>query len=480
MFVADLFQQDKLIVEWTPSSDRIPDQIWKELFPPPFEGGWWYETMENSDLQDQFKFLYAVVKRKKKVVAVAPAFLMDVPISLVMPDEILAIANAVTKVFPNLAHQRTLFLGSPCADEGRVGIIAGEDELPILFALQGAAEIKAKQEQAHMLVWKDFPDAYKSSFSRVCRSKKLFSMPSFPGTVVELLDGKIETYFDNLKRTRRYNLKRKLRKSRAAGNLAVSVIQNPDDEDIEAIFGLFLQTYKKGKTKFEKLNIKFFRLIAAQPCAHFVILREEASQDPVAFMLCFNLGEKIINKFIGIDYTRPTEYFLYFRLWEAALEWVLQQGAKEFQSGQTGYRAKIDIGNQLVPLTNYCKHFNPLLHMAYEQGARLVSWSTLDEDLKGHLESHPENEPQDPTEGKDAKQAGAPKGSKEGKHAKTRSTVGEAKVAKDLNDPKEDAASSSLTGAAEGKSGTERCSQTQSDQLSKHKLADNALCDFLA
>ena len=111
----------------------------------------------------------------------------------------------------------------------------------------------------------------------------------------------------------------------------------------------------------------------------------------VAFMLCFKIGDRVINKFIGIDYSRPEQWCLYFRLWDAALDWVLTTGAKEFQSGQTGYRAKIDVGHSLVPLTNYCRHSNPIVHRIYALVCSKITWTTLDDDLKVFLAAHPED-----------------------------------------------------------------------------------------
>ena len=131
------------------------------------------------------------------------------------------------------------------------------------------------------------------------------------------------------------------------------------------IFALFWQTYEKGKTKFERLNQEFFQQIAQCPESHFILLRKVSDGKLAAFMLCFKVGGRVINKFIGIDYSASTNSFLYFRLWQEVVIWALGTGATELQSGQTGYSAKLEIGNKLVPLTNYCKNYNPIVHRLY-------------------------------------------------------------------------------------------------------------------
>jgi hypothetical protein len=110
-------------------------------------------------------------------------------------------------------------------------------------------------------------------------------------------------------------------------------------------------------------------------------------------MLCFALGEHVINKFIGIDYRQPKEWFLYFKLWEAAVDWAASMQAKSIQSGQTGYSSKIELGHELVSLINYCAHANPVIHWIYAKVAKTINWDTLDEDLKLYLAAYPDQKP---------------------------------------------------------------------------------------
>src|SRR5256885_3667648 len=136
----------------------------------------------------------------------------------------------------------------------------------------------------------------------------------------------------------RHNLKKKLRRSRERGELDSSRIQSPPQETLDEIFALFWQTYEHGKTKFERLTPAFFSAIAKEPVSHFILLRDPKTNRLVAFMLCFALGSRAINKFIGLDYAYSDDWYLYFRLWEAAVTWASSTGANELQSGQTGYR----------------------------------------------------------------------------------------------------------------------------------------------
>jgi hypothetical protein len=48
------------------------------------------------------------------------------------------------------------------------------------------------------------------------------------------------------------------------------------------------------------------------------------------------------------------------------------------------------VGHRLIPLTNYCRHRNRLLHAAFALFATRIGWKTLDDDLARFLKTHPE------------------------------------------------------------------------------------------
>jgi hypothetical protein len=377
----------QLTIRWVKTAGEIDAALWMECFAPPLEGQWWYETLERSELQDQFDFSYAIISDAGKDVGIAPCFLMDVPMDLVAPPAVAWMLRQVGRVIPSVNYQRTLFIGSPCSDEGTVGLRAGVSLGDVAMVVQEAAAERAKTARAPMVVWKDFPPENEADLRALAQKAGLFAVASFPGTRVALPSGGFAGYLAAMTSSHRHNLKKKLKRGEALGALTASVIQNPDPATREEIFGLFWQTYEKGETKFEKLNRRFFQEIAKFDGAHWVLLRHASDNRLAAFMLCFLLGKRAINKFIGLDGTLQGDWYLYFRLWREAVEWASQSGASELQSGQTGYRAKLDLGHQLVPLTNYCRNSNPVTHWIYAKVAGGITWETLDHDLKNFMNS---------------------------------------------------------------------------------------------
>ena len=388
----------QLSLEWLNSESQIPQALWDTCFPAPYEGQWWYRSLECAHLEEQFTFTYGLISLNGEPIAIAPAFVKDVPIELVMPPMILPIVKLISKIIPSFLYQRTFFIGSAGSDEGHIGIdpkilkaqTVTQDD--IFLCVQEAAEKQAQKYKAAMLVWKDFPNIYHQTLATISKSKKLFPLISFPSALVTLEGGNTDDYINSLKSSRRDQFLKKLKKALPAP-LDVSIVHLPDNQTLHQLYRLFSRTYSKGKTKFEELTPEFFEFISREKEAHFIVLRHQSSQEIVAFMLCFDLKGHVINKFIGIDYDAPRDWFIYFRLWIEAVNWSYKIGAKTIQSGQTAYPAKIETGHELIHLTNFCNHRNRFMHEIYKKVASLVNWDTLDPDLAVYLKAYPEEKP---------------------------------------------------------------------------------------
>jgi hypothetical protein len=368
-------------VEFLGKASQIPDDLWDICFHPPGEGRWWYQALEQSGIDDQFTLFYALIKDLGSPVGIAPLFVMDIPVEQVAPQEFLRLLRLMGKFVPSVLYQRTLFVGSPILDETKVAVIPHVNLRSALLALQIALEAKAAQLRASLIVWKDFPESWSADMDWLSHQRRLFRVTSLPNTVVQLPSDRKEDYFAAMKRSRRQNLKNKLRRSRERVALSVEVIQHPDAKTLDDIFGLFWQTYEKSTSKFERLNRMFFEVFAEKRAALFIILREQVSGEMVAFRLCFDMGEWLTSLFIGMDYSRPKEWMLFFRLWEAAIDLALSRGFTAIVSGRSSYEVKIETGHKLVPLNNYCRHRNILFHAIYRMVAQKVDWASLDEAL---------------------------------------------------------------------------------------------------
>ena len=373
-------------LSWHDRADELPAELWAAGFAPPREGLWWYRALEQSGLEEQFRFMYALVRDDQgRPLAIAPAFLMDVALEMFVPGPLQPVVRVLARAFPSLLHQRTLFVGSPCSDAGWVGIVPGADRLAALRCVHAGVMAKAREVGAPMRVWKDFPEAFDAELDALAREQGLFRVVSFPGTEVRLADASKDGYYRAMPGSGAERLKRNVRRSMREVDLETSVVTGPDAATLDEIHALFQQTYERATTRFERLDRTFFGQMAQGPRSRFILVRHRQDRRLVAFMLCFDLGSTLVNKFVGFDYARPREWRLYFRLWDAFVDLAVALGKARVESGQTGYAGKLAVGHCLLPLTNYCHHAHPLLRRVYRLVGAQVTWQSLDADLAEHF-----------------------------------------------------------------------------------------------
>src|SRR5258708_7211584 len=209
------------------SEAEIPPALWERCFPPPLEGRWWYRALEACGLDDQFTFLYALIHDAERPIGIAPAFLGTAPILLAVPAPLQRTFAFWAKFMPSLLQPRTLFVGSPCADEGTVGLLPGTDRRAAFECLQQAVEGEARRRDLHMIAWKDFPGSDADDIAWLQARHGLFRMVSFPGTIVSLPGPRKDDYFAALKGSRRGQLKKKIRHSAAHVDVEAEAIQHP-------------------------------------------------------------------------------------------------------------------------------------------------------------------------------------------------------------------------------------------------------------
>ncbi|MBF0419053.1 MAG: hypothetical protein HQL78_02690 [Magnetococcales bacterium] len=171
-------------ITWLDAADDIPESMWDMCFPPPLEGRWWYKALELSGLDDQFQFQYGVVSHADRAVAIAPVFIMDVPITILAPPWLCSVIHALKGIAPSLQFHRTVFVGSPCSDEGHVGILPGVDRMAVFITIQEALPERVARFKATWLSWKDFPPPGHFRLARIAAQVWLVSSGLFSGNAV--------------------------------------------------------------------------------------------------------------------------------------------------------------------------------------------------------------------------------------------------------------------------------------------------------
>ncbi len=385
-------QSAALSVTFVSSAAQMQDAIGTAGFPLPLEGPWLYEALEQSRLENQFTMFYALVFQRGVPVAAVPAFVMDVPMEEACPENLRKTLKTIARFVPSILYQRTLFVGYPSAAQGTIGIVPGTSRRAVLFALQRAFEKKVRALNAEFMIWRDIPADISLDLEWVTKRSRLFRTLSLPSTIVKFSSQSKSGYFARLTGSHRCALKRNLKRSAAAVEVSVEVLQHPGPDLLEEICGLFRQTSLRAKMKFEELNPAWFANIAGLPTTYFMVMREKQTGAMIAATAYFDRSPMLVARHVGFDYTKPMSWLLYYRLWDALVDWALSNGFTSIYSGPTSYVAKIQSGHELIPLFNYLWHRNVFMHAIYRAVAKRLDWAGLDEDLAKFFRAHPDEE----------------------------------------------------------------------------------------
>lgn len=362
---------------WNTTCEGISEQLWALFFPEPTEGLWWYRILEKSQLNDQFTFYYALVMKNNTPIALIPAFIFNFPLDIGVPSWIAR--------WNPFGYLKTLFIGNPLA-ESHIGYHQMDDE--IMTHINSEIKVKAKLLNASFIVWKDFSGPVADTLNAIKQKMGLFRVPSYPGTGLAVQQD-MDSYLKTLRPKERKNYLYWLRTSKKRCDPLISIVNLPDLQLIKELFPLFMQTYEKGKTKFEKLTPAFFEEMAKHPNVTFILIRDRVTEKLMAFAMCTLSKSLIRSKFIGIDYSLKN-YLLGYLLYDLTYRWAISIGAKEIYQEQSAYRKKIDFGYKLLPYYNYCQHLNPILNKMFYLITKKMTWSDVDPELSECIKGHPE------------------------------------------------------------------------------------------
>jgi predicted N-acyltransferase len=352
------------------SVEDIEKKEWDLIFGDIPEGYDFFKAVEKSNLE-QYSFCYILIYKGTSLALIAPLFVTDFNLDIVVEGVIQRLIQAVRKFIPRFFIIKTLFCGSPFGENGILGIRPEyPDKQNLICELTKITGIICKEKNIPFTVFKDFLKEDIAMLEHL-RDKGFFMTESFPSVVLELSFNSLEDYFKNLSRNSRKNLRRKIKKAQSCADITVRVCENIEDI-IEDVYRLYLNTYNAGKVKFEKLTREFFITAGKNPALQSKFFLYYFGKRLAAFNLCFVQKDTLIDKFIGFDYDIAYKYNLYFFSWCYNIEWCIKNSLRYYQVGQTDYHPKLKLGGQLIPLYAYARHNNPVLNLILRCLAKLL------------------------------------------------------------------------------------------------------------
>lgn len=241
-------------------------------------------------------------------------------------------------------------------------------------AAQLARQLRARAGRSMLTIVKDLPqaspllsDADNAFAQAVCDALAGAGFILVEGQAlayVPLDFASLDEYLARLSKSRRSNLRRKLR-SRAQLKMAriPTGAAFADEARVDAYYALFEAVYAQSEIHFDKLTRGFFAGLLRDAGNGGIVFeyRDAASDALLGWNLCFEHAGRLIDKYIGLSYPAAREANLYFVSWMVNLEYALERGLTHYVAGWTDPEVKAQLGARFT-LTRHAVFIrNPVL-----------------------------------------------------------------------------------------------------------------------
>ncbi len=333
-------------------------QPWREAFARSFtrlrKDARYYAIVEDAILQG-FDYCYLVVGDSSgAVLAIQPFFVLNQDILQGAGRLSQSFAAKVRNLFPRFLTLRTLMVGC-AAGEGHLESSDAQLGADITAALHQALPTIAKSFRAGMIVFKEFPAAYRTAMSGLS-ANGYTRVPSLPMVRLSIDYASFDDYVAKaLSKNTRKNLRRKFRDAEEGGPIDLQVVEDITPHLPEA-YPLYLNVYSRSQLHFEKLTPEYLSQLGRQmpDKVRFFLWRRDGKL--VAFSLCMLQGDSLYDEYLGLDYAVALDLHLYFYTLRDIIQWAISHGFKWYVSSALNYDPKLHLRCHLAPLDLYVTH----------------------------------------------------------------------------------------------------------------------------
>ncbi len=362
--------------------EDISPEVWNKVYPDVLEGYNFFRTLDESAL-DQFSFYYIMAYEGKKAIGAATCFLMKYSLDTSVNGPLRRLSNAIKKLRPNIFSLKAIACGIPIGP-AHIGIV-GERE-KVIHVLTRRIEQIARKEKCAVIAFKDFHGEHTRDLDPLQRQGYV-KLDSLPTTEMNVWFKDFEEYLNTLSAASRYDLRRKFRKVDGQFKLDMQIVSMLSEHDLRDVYKLYLDIVDKHDMGFELLPMAFFKNISKNMPEETKYFLWHMDGKLVAFLLCLVSKDRLIDYYVGLDYSIAHKYHLYFVKFRDIMNWCIKNKIKTYEMGITGYEPKRRLGFEFVPLYIYAKLRNRWMRPAFKIACQLLKFENFDPALKAAKES---------------------------------------------------------------------------------------------
>ena len=338
------------------SLTALDPALWAALFPAGWKDERYYRTLEET-FEGEFEQFYLVVKGADgEARAVQPLFFVE-------QDLTVSLAAAVRAAFRPVrrwTRLRLMMVGCVVGD-GQIGVPTVREVPGVIDVLDEALEKFARRERVSIILFKDFPAAYRGGLRALTRHGRYTRLPSLPAVSMELDFASYEDYFQTrLGKATRKSLRRKFREVDSLREpITLEVKTSLTEDEAVTLHALYERVALGGDVHFEVFSKEYFlKLGERMPDQTRYFIWRQADK-VVAFSFCMVHGDTLYDNDLGLDEAAATSLHLYHVTFRDLVRWALAHGLKRYCSSPFNYDPKLHLHMELAPLDLYARHLSP-------------------------------------------------------------------------------------------------------------------------
>lgn len=234
--------------------------------------------------------------------------------------------------------------------------------------------LRTQASACPLLIVKDIPqqsplldaagNAWADAFADSCRRAGFVLLQGQALAWLPIDFASIDDYLARLSKSRRRDIRRKLR-ARAALDVEVMATGGAFAEEgvIDAFHALYCNVYAQSEIHFDFLERAFFADMLRDQGSGGIVFVYRHGGRLIGWNLCFEHGDMLVDKYIGLAYPDARRHNLYAVSWVENLEYARRRGLRCYVAGWTDPEVKSRLGARFTFTRHAVYPRNALLRM---------------------------------------------------------------------------------------------------------------------
>ncbi|SPL70963.1 GNAT family N-acetyltransferase [Acinetobacter stercoris] len=252
------------------------------------------------------------------------------------------------KCWGRLLHLSTCFIGTTVTEytplSSNFKVIDIVEKLKLNAKKHSLTIIKDLPLNSPLLTKKE--NVYSAEFIKIAEKNGFLSVEGQALAYVAIDFQNREDYLSRLSKSRRKNLKRKLKSLDA---LQIDILDTGNEKFKDSnfrshLYRLYLAVYQQSEIHFDLLTPEFFDEILQDGDSNGRVFLYWKDNILVGYNICYLYQGNLVDKYIGLNYPLATDYNLYFISWFVNLDYAKKHNLKFYIAGWTDPEVKSQLG----------------------------------------------------------------------------------------------------------------------------------------